>query len=230
MKRLAGLAFIAALMLSVGPGAQASHSWENYHWGRTSNPFTLKLIDSVTGAWDPLLRAVSSDWTASSVLNTAVKAGNSGLGTRLNCGPIAGKVRVCNANYGPNLWFGLATVWVANGHVYQGVTQVNDFHFSGQYANNTARRHVLCQEVGHIFGLDHHRQASCMDDTNSTLNNPSYVRPNSHDYQQLSTIYSHTDSVNTNRQTAPRPILSLPDSVVRQGKTTILTYVFWVTD
>ncbi|MCI0414256.1 hypothetical protein L0222_15865 [bacterium] len=28
--------------------AMAGHSWGNYHWARTSNPFTLKLGDDVT--------------------------------------------------------------------------------------------------------------------------------------------------------------------------------------
>jgi hypothetical protein len=229
LKRIAGLALIAALMISVSPEAQASHSWGNYHWGRTSNPFSLKIVDSVVGNWDPLLRAVSTDWGASSVINTSVKAGNTSLAQRLNCAPISGKIRVCNASYGPNLWFGLATVWVSNGHVFQAVTQVNDYYFKGTYGNKTARRHVLCQEVGHDFGLDHHKQASCMDDTNSTLNNPSYLRPNSHDYQQLVTIYSHTDSVNTARASSSRQ-LRLPDRVRQVGRYTVLTYVFWVTE
>ena len=229
MKRIAGLALITALLVSVNPGAQASHAWANYHWGRTSNPFSLKIVDSVVGNWDPLLRAVSTDWGASSVINTRIQGGNTSLVQRLNCAPISGKIRVCNANYGPNLWFGLATVWLSNGHIFQAVTQVNDFHFSGQYANKTAKRHVLCQEVGHDFGLDHHRQASCMDDTNSTLNNPAYLRPNSHDYEQLVTIYSHSDSVNTARA-ASAARLRLPDKVQQVGKVTVLTYVFWVTE
>jgi hypothetical protein len=228
LKRIAGLALIGALMVSVNPGAQASHAWGNIHWGRTSNPFSLKIVDSVVGTWDPLLRAVSSDWSASSVINTSIQNGNTSLAQRLNCGPISGKIRVCNANYGPNLWFGLATVWVRSGHVFQAVTQVNDHYFKGQYGNKTARRHVLCQEVGHDFGLGHHKQPSCMDDTNSTLNNPSYLRPNSHDYQQLVSIYSHTDSVNTAGRSSASGI-RLPDRVRHVGADTILTYILWVT-
>src|SRR3989337_164385 len=60
------IAMLAAFPLSAG----ASHSWGNYHWARTSNPFTLKLGDNVTSVWDSYLAEASSDWSQSSVLNT----------------------------------------------------------------------------------------------------------------------------------------------------------------
>ena len=115
MKRL-GLALVAVMALSVASTAQASHSWQNLHWARSSNPFALKIVDSVTGTWDSLLPAVSADWSVSSVLNTSIEAGATGALARLQCNPVAGKIRVCNANYGPNLWFGIAQVWLTNGH------------------------------------------------------------------------------------------------------------------
>jgi hypothetical protein len=56
----------------------------------------------------------------------------------------------------------------------------------------------MCQEIGHDFGLAHQDESgadlnTCMDYSNA-LDNPS---PNSHDYQQLQTIYSHLDSSTT---------------------------------
>jgi hypothetical protein len=33
-------------------GSSANHQWGNYHWARTSNPFTIKLGDSVSSGWD----------------------------------------------------------------------------------------------------------------------------------------------------------------------------------
>jgi hypothetical protein len=220
-------ALLVVLLLAVMPGAEANHSWGNYHWGRTANPFQLKIVDSVTGVWDSLLPPVSADWSASSAFDTSIESGGSGLIARLLCNPISGKIRVCNANYGPNLWFGLATVYVSGGHISQAVTQLNDFYFTGSYANNIARRHVLCQEVGHDFGLDHqHGVPTCMEDNNSTLNNPSYLSPNSHDYAQLVTIYSHLDSVNTSSaQSAPKRLQ--PSRVEQVGNQTVLTYILW---
>jgi hypothetical protein len=52
----------------------ANHSWNGYHWARTANPFTVKLGDNVSGAWDAVLATTSADWTQSQVLNTTVVA------------------------------------------------------------------------------------------------------------------------------------------------------------
>lgn len=225
-KRLLIAAAVATFGLAAVP-TSASHSWSNYHWGRTANPFTLTLVDSVVGVWDSLLPTVSTDWTASSVLNTTITAGATGTLDRLLCQPVGGKARVCSFNYGPNLWFGLATVWVTNGHISQATTQVNDYYFTGSYGNNTARRHVLCQEVGHDLGLDHqYTEPSCMDDTNSKLNTASFVDPGAHDFAQLQTIYAHTDSSNSwtrnERSARPKVIVS------HDGASTVYTYILWV--
>ncbi len=222
MKRLL-LVSVAVMGLIAAPAARANHSWSNYHWSRSSNPFNLTIVDSVVGTWDTLLPAVSADWAASAVLNTSKQAGNTGLLSRLQCGAISGKVRVCNANYGPNLWFGIAQIWVNGSHIYQATTKVNDYYFTGSFGNNTARRHVLCQELGHDFGLDHHNQQSCMNDANNTLNNAAAQSPNAHDYEQLVTIYTHLDTgakVGGSRA---------PSSVQKIEEFTVLTYIFWVT-
>jgi hypothetical protein len=221
------VALAASLALTIVPSANASHSWNGYHWARSSNPFSLTIVDSVVGAWDSLLSPVSADWSASSVLNTSMAPGGTSLLSRLVCGAISGKIHVCNANYGPNLWFGQATVSIRNGHITQAVTQVNDFYFTGTYANNIARRHVLCQEVGHDFGLDHqHGVPTCMEDNNSTLNNPTYQKPNQHDYDELVTIYTHLDGGSGRggrAATSPRPA-----KVEQIGDVTVLTFIYWV--
>ena len=66
---LAGAAFAAA-------PASASHSWGDYHWARTSNPFTLLVIDANTSAWDPFLDVAIADWDRSSVMNLIEEAGS----------------------------------------------------------------------------------------------------------------------------------------------------------
>ena len=109
MKRIS-LALVATLALLVGPTANANHSWQNFHWARSSNPFTVTLVDSVVGVWDGILPATASEWSASSVLNVGVQGGGTGLLARLVCSMNVGKAHVCNANYGPNGWFGLAMV------------------------------------------------------------------------------------------------------------------------
>ena len=60
---------------------------------------------------------------------------------------------------------------------------------------------VVCQEVGHTFGLDHQDEnfsnpnlGTCMDYTSNPVSNQ---HPNDHDYAMLASIYSHADSTTT---------------------------------
>ena len=71
--------------------AYASHSWGNYHWARTSNPFTLKVGDNVSSAWDSYLDTTISDWSQSQVLNLTKVAGSA---RPKNCRPTSGRVEV----------------------------------------------------------------------------------------------------------------------------------------
>jgi hypothetical protein len=121
------------------------------------------------------------------------------------CRPTTGRVEVCSASYG-GAWLGLAQIWVSGSHIYQATTKVNDFYFKKAKYNTPAwRRFVMCQEVGHTFGLDHQDESfsnpnlgSCMDYTSNPVGPPSNEHPNRHDYDQLVTIYnSHVDSTTT---------------------------------
>jgi hypothetical protein len=209
-----------ALMLASAAPAGADHSWGNYHWARTANPFTLNLGDNVSGDWDAHLSTSSGDWTQSSVLDTRVVAG----GTRPRpCKATDGRVEVCNARYGNNGWLGLAQIWISGSHIVKGVAKVNDTYFdSAPYNDPNAKLHVMCQEVGHTLGLDHQTAASCMDDRNG-LFDPAYVSPNQHDYEQLETIYAHTDSTSTVGQIARGKGVR----VSHDGRYRVVTFIFW---
>ena len=196
---LALVAVMSAAVVLVGT-ALATHNWGNYHWARTSNPFTLKLGDNVSSTWDSHLAIASSDWSQSSVLNTTVVAGQA---KGKNCRPTAGRVEVCSGRYGNTGWLGIAQIWVSGGsHIAQGSVRVNDtYHDSPPYNTSEWRLFVMCQEVGHEFGLDHQDEnfnnanlGTCMDYTNSPSSNQ---HPNQHDYDQLEAIYAHLDSTTT---------------------------------
>ncbi len=148
---------VAVLLTAVAMLASvvsASHSWGNYHWARTSNPFSLKLGDNTTGPWPAHLSIASSDWTQSTVLNTTIVTGGTG-GVR-RCPATLGRVEVCNAKYGQNGWLGIASIWANGDHITQGTVKLNDTYFNmAQYNTNAWRQFVMCQEVGHTFGLDH---------------------------------------------------------------------------
>jgi hypothetical protein len=203
--RLLAVVSAAAIVATglMGAPAQASHSWSNYHWARTSNPFTLKLDRNLTSNWNTYLSVASSDWTASAKLNTTVVTGS--FGSKTSCTPITGHVEVCNAAYGTTGWLGIASISITTGnHISSAFVKLNDTYFNmAQYNTGPWRQLVTCQEVGHTFGLAHQDENfnnanlnTCMDYTNSPASNQ---HPNSHDYAQLNTIYTHLDSFNTPR-------------------------------
>ncbi len=187
------------VLLSFPIGANANHSWNNYHWARTSNPFTIKVVDSNTPDWDDNKAVSIADWSASTVLNLINIAGSDLQNTRKRCPMVSGQVRSCNANYGFNGWLGLASINITGGvHITQGSSKMNDSYFNGGGYTEVNRQQVMCQELGHTLGLDHQSTTgadlgTCMDYADA-LDNPS---PNAHDYDELLTIYAHLDSTTT---------------------------------
>jgi hypothetical protein len=203
-----------ALSLALATAAtesSASHSWGGYHWARQTALFTVPLGDNLASGWKPYLQTVSADWSAHyspwpTYLTTAVVQGSA---TNKQCRPTAGRVQVCDSLYGNNGWLGIAQIWVSGLHITQGSVKLNDTYFNTATYNSSAwRRMVACQEVGHTFGLDHQdttftnaNLGTCMDYTNdpsgTLYNQLSNVAPNSHDYEELSIIYTHLDSITT---------------------------------
>lgn len=192
---ITGVVAIFSLASSIAP-ADASHSWGTYHWARTNNPFTLQLGDNLTSSWKSFLVTTSIDWTISGQLNTSIIT--PGAMSR-KCGAVLGRVEVCNAKYGNNNWLGIASISSNGGHITQGTVKVNDTYFNTTRYNTSAWKNmVMCQEVGHALGLDHQDETptntnlnTCMDYTNLPESNQ---HPNTHDYEQLASIYSHLDT------------------------------------
>jgi len=203
---------VAVILMVCAVPMYANHAWGNYHWARTSNPFTLKVNDNLTSIWEPYLAEADSDWDASTVLDLNVIWQNP-LSSVRKCASVTGQIEICNAKYGQNGWLGIAGISVSGSHITKGYTKLNDTYFEmAQYNTPAWRRMVTCQEIGHDFGLAHQDETfnnvnlgSCMDYTNdpdggaggASNNDPSNEHPNSHDYDQIQTIYSHTDSTTT---------------------------------
>jgi hypothetical protein len=183
--------------------SHANHSWGGYHWARTANPFTLKVGNNLTSNWQTQFDTALADWSSSSVMNLTEVAGTAGR----NCKMVAGTVQVCNRTYGNNGWLGLASINITGGtHITQGSAKMNDTYFNTSFYNNPNEKlHVMCQEVGHTFGLDHQSTDgsslnTCMDyfsNTGSNANSTLSTHPNKHDYDELVTIYTHLDSFTT---------------------------------
>jgi len=174
----------------------ASHAWGNYHWERSNNPFNVDLGDNIDSTWRNHLYLASGDWNVSDVLGTTVIPGST---SPRRCKAELGNVQVCNETYGFNGWLGLASISVSGDHITAGYVKLNDSYFnSSTYGTSAWRQMVVCQEIGHTFGLDHQDEdfnnpnlGTCMDYTNDPSTNQ---QPNQHDYDELDSIYSHLDS------------------------------------
>src|SRR3982751_2466960 len=89
--------YVAALTCAVMPiGSSANHSWNGYHWARTTPEFTLKVGDNLTSSdWKAQLQQASSDWNSptlfgatSTPLLTAIVAGKAAK----RCSMVAGTI------------------------------------------------------------------------------------------------------------------------------------------
>lgn len=200
----------------------ASHSWSGYHWPTANAKGAgLKLGDNVDSRWDAYLVEAEKDWEAS-VLTLSVIAGST---SPRRCNPDTGEIEVCNASYGNTGWLGVAGIWASGSHITKGYTKLNDTYFDTAKYNTPAwRRLVTCQEIGHDFGLGHQDEnfnnvnlGTCMDYTNApaggTVNGFNYgasnEHPNTHDYNQLASDYSHTDATfvfNESLRAISRPV------------------------
>lgn len=203
--RIAVAAALAAVIAS-GAVLVADHSWSNYHWARitssNSPSFTLTIVNSTTSDWDQYVDRATADWSVSGKLDMVQDlSGSTSDKDRRQCRAPSGAVRICNLAYGNTGWLGIAGISIdTNGHIVSGYTKLNDSYFDTTFYNTPQwKQSVTCQELGHNIGLGHQDEdfgntslLSCMD-----YQNPPYEYPNDHDYQQLDTIYGHSDSYNS---------------------------------
>lgn len=221
--RTALLLLATALLCSalVVPTASAHHPWSDYHWARDVDdasvfePFAhpIKLGDNVASTWDGDLATTAGDWrvdpytgtdwlgdqTDKTIRNPVRTNVVSGLTTPKRCRATSGRVEVCSERYGRTGWLGVAQIWLSGGHITQGTAKLNDTYLaSSKY--QAFRLPVMCQEVGHTFGLGHQDESgadwhTCMDYSRSPHEHNGH--PNFHDYEQLTAIYAHDDAMTT---------------------------------
>lgn len=240
---------IGVALLGMTAPVFASHSWSNYHWKRTTNELTVPVGDNVTAVWDSYLDKAIMDWNKSTVINSPEVPGST---NPKQCRAVAGTIQVCNASYGRNGWLGIASIWLSGGHISQGTTKLNDSYFNmAQYNTPSWRQLVTCQEIGHDYGLGHQDEDFNTDNTNSCMDYTSLPAgnesPDAHDYEQLLTIYNHTESGSNLATSASAPAGEPGDTPTdwgrpvhfdRQGRPDVfvqelgqgqkkITHVFW---
>ena len=203
------LAAAAGAAIVAAPAA-ANHQWGSYHWSNSGNGVSLTVKHALRdSAWGLYYVEAIADWSNSSSPLTLTDGGASGTGSK-KCDPIANQILVCSDLYGYRGWLGVAQIWLNGDHITQGTTKLNDSYYSSPTYNTPGWRDlVMCQEIGHDFGLDHQDEqfdnpnlGTCMDYTNSPDGGGSYGSPNrapnAHDYEMLNSksMYGsgHSDS------------------------------------
>ena len=148
MNRIAAALSCTAVLLAASFAANATHSWANYHWARTSQNFPLQVVDSNTPDWDGELSQTLTDWSTSTAFNLSVTSYDDSSRTRKLCRAVSGKIRSCNAAYGNNGWLGLASINISGDHITQGTSKMND-SYSSQFAVQSERDSVRRESSRH---------------------------------------------------------------------------------
>jgi hypothetical protein len=156
-----------------------AHGWNSYHWRSD------RLNPAVKDRTSDTLYDVPAEVAEWSGLETPIQPAMAGR---------KGNITIKESS---NIfWLGMARIFIDDeGHITRGEVQLNTRLLAGY--GPAAAEHVLCQELGHVLGLDHQRDASdsCMNDQ---LKLGDATSPNSHDVEELWAIYDHADVIEDN--------------------------------
>lgn len=158
-------------------GLWASHQWQSWKFGDAQ----ILWYNGGTGQYyDIHQQEAMTDgdaWNPFTVIDLA-QVGSAGTNDQINS---------FNGNYGYTSWLGRAEIQAWDGwRIIYGRTQLNQYWLDNGNYTTTNKKHVACQEIGHMFGLDHNRAQydTCMNDQILTAPNP-----NAHDADMLVSIY-----------------------------------------
>lgn len=167
-----------ALVVMIGAGAaMASHRWGcwkyadgNIYWynGGIGDYWNIYNEEAITD---------SNSWHNSTDVNF-ISVGSPGSTDHINA---------YSGSYGANGWLGLASILSYSGcTVRNGRVQLNQSYLDNGSYTRTNKKHVACQEIGHLLGMNHNRSATdtCMNDTILTA-----PYPNAHDQSLVNSLY-----------------------------------------
>jgi predicted Zn-dependent protease len=215
---LLGLVLAAAVSMVLASTSVFGAQWEDYHW--PSYNTNLGITNTASGEYN--VAAAVSDWNqaaSGTELSLAVNGGSD--------------IEIRSKNM--SAWYlGTAEILVdtSTDHILSGRVTLNHRYLreGNLYGfDASVRQHVLCQELGHVLGLDHQHGDSCMNDDNATLGE--YTEPNQEDEDTLEDMYGngqHTDTEPTTDNTRGGPPCSKNPShpnCIPQGAVWITVHV-----
>ncbi len=141
--KLAAIVGLLCANLFVGSGALA-HDWGSWHWNRGGSTVTIQIYNTTTYRAEAN-RAVA-DWNNRTLLSLPQVSSHT-------------DISLFDGNYGATGYGGLAEIISYSGsHITHGHARLNYYY---SYSSN-GKQGVLCQEVGHLFGLTHSNDGGCM--------------------------------------------------------------------
>jgi len=170
-----------------------NHFWDNYTWYKTTQNLHIKIGDCHTLSnvdWSSMLIDVIYHWNN-------VPENQDGTGEIYTPTNVSFFQTTCetaiiksyNDNYGETGWLGQATIFSnGDGYIVEATSKINE-----NYSLTTSQwQHVLCQEIGHGFPLDH--QSEDGNDLNTCMDYDMYHTnkyPNKHDVDILNVLYGN---------------------------------------
>lgn len=167
---------VLLLATLVGAGsAYASHRWGCWKYANGAINWYNGATGDYWNIYNEEARTDSNSWHN----YTDVNLTSTGSGT-------TDHINAFNGFYGANGWLGIAEIRGYSGcTIRNGRVRLNMSYLEGGYSR-TNKKHVACQEVGHLLGLHHNTGSSttCMND--QILSAPF---PNTHDRDLVNSIY-----------------------------------------
>jgi hypothetical protein len=112
-----------------------------------------------------------------------------------SCQPELGKIKVCSGNYGFTAWDVSTTLFLSKDYTVAAAIRIN----GGRKPSAAAVQYGLCHQLGHTFGLAHHKKQSCMRDIVGAVVDDSaisslYQHPNAYDLEALVSLYGPAEA------------------------------------
>ncbi len=168
---------LVVFIMTFSLGLRATHRWGCWIQPTNAPNFYNGANGEYTAIFDEVVSQNFDSWDNSTIMDLP-RVGGPGFNT------ISGY----NGFYGGTGWLGLATILQSSGcTINEGRSDLNQSYLDNGSYSRTNKLHVACQEVGHLFGLDHNEGANdtCMNDLILTA-----PHPNDHDRIMLNSMYS----------------------------------------